>query len=166
MQAAPVSLACKEKCTLRTQATTGQPKQPAFPAQWFTAYTRSPRCTGLFSHRRLAHHQERNLTPASGRQDHATSPSASATFVRRAIRVHRIPAPRFVTIGRNVPLHRGGMRETIVVICPTAQAKRCATDWHDGQIADVASNVLPPRAIRGQDRRCWFQSAPVSYRPR
>ena len=26
-------------------------------------------------------------------------------------RVHRIPAPRVVTIGRNVPLHRGGIRE-------------------------------------------------------
>jgi hypothetical protein len=32
-----------------------------------------------------------NLTPASGRQDHTTSPSASAQFVNRADRVHRIP---------------------------------------------------------------------------
>jgi hypothetical protein len=30
-----VLLACKEVCTLRTQATQVQPKQPAFPAQWF-----------------------------------------------------------------------------------------------------------------------------------
>jgi hypothetical protein len=35
MLAAPASLACKRLCTLRTQATTGQPIQPAFPAQWF-----------------------------------------------------------------------------------------------------------------------------------
>src|ERR1700682_310300 len=32
----------------------------------------------------------KNLTPASGRQDHTPSPSASSTFVRSAIRVHRI----------------------------------------------------------------------------
>jgi hypothetical protein len=31
-----------------------------------------------------------NLTPASRRQDHPTSPSASARFVKRAARVHRI----------------------------------------------------------------------------
>ena len=39
MLAAPASLACKGKCTLRTQETTGQPRQPALPAQWFTAYS-------------------------------------------------------------------------------------------------------------------------------
>jgi len=32
-----------------------------------------------------------DLTPASGRQDHTTSPSASALFVTSAARVHRIP---------------------------------------------------------------------------
>jgi hypothetical protein len=32
-----------------------------------------------------------NLTPASGRQDHTTSPSASAPLVVGAISVHRIP---------------------------------------------------------------------------
>jgi hypothetical protein len=31
------------------------------------------------------------LTPASGRQDHTTSPSASGALVRSTIRVHRIP---------------------------------------------------------------------------
>ncbi len=32
-----------------------------------------------------------NLTPAPGRQDHTTSPSASAALVSRSICVHRIP---------------------------------------------------------------------------
>src|ERR1700694_3683820 len=32
-----------------------------------------------------------DLTPASRRQNHTTSPSASARFVKRAARVHRIP---------------------------------------------------------------------------
>ena len=35
MLAAPAGLACKEDALLRTQATQVQPKQPAFPAQWF-----------------------------------------------------------------------------------------------------------------------------------
>jgi hypothetical protein len=33
-----------------------------------------------------------NLTPASGRQDHTTSPSASDAIRQRRIRVHRIPS--------------------------------------------------------------------------
>src|SRR5207248_11437962 len=33
-----------------------------------------------------------NLTPASRRQDHTTSPSASAPFVKSTNRVHRIPS--------------------------------------------------------------------------
>src|SRR6476661_3745691 len=32
-----------------------------------------------------------DLTPASGRQDHTTSPSASAPFVKGTVCVHRIP---------------------------------------------------------------------------
>jgi hypothetical protein len=43
-----------------------------------------------------------NLTPASGRQDHTTLPSASSAFVKGAIRVHRIP-PR-VRDDREPPL--------------------------------------------------------------
>ena len=43
-----------------------------------------------------------NLTPASGRQDHTTSPSASSALVRSTIRVHRIP-PR-VRDDREPPL--------------------------------------------------------------
>jgi hypothetical protein len=42
------------------------------------------------------------LTPASRRQDHTTSPSASRTVVKGAIRVHRIPP--HVDDVRNAPL--------------------------------------------------------------
>ena len=50
----------------------------------------SPRCTGSLATvaRGVA---STNLTPASGRQDHTISPSASSALVRGAIRVHRIP---------------------------------------------------------------------------
>jgi hypothetical protein len=47
------------------------------------------------------------LTPASGRQDHTTSPSAEAPLVLRRNRVHRIPHPTFVTIAKR-PSYRGG----------------------------------------------------------
>src|SRR5260370_42308908 len=48
--------------------------------------------TGLFCHRRPRKLPSANLTPASGRQDHTTSPSASALFVKSAASVHRIPS--------------------------------------------------------------------------
>ena len=39
MLAAPASLACKEKCTLRTQETTGQPNNRHSLRNGFTAYS-------------------------------------------------------------------------------------------------------------------------------
>src|SRR5690348_11282064 len=44
---------------------------PALPAQWFTAYTWSPRCAGLSGHRRLR--EGASLIPASGDRDNTTS---------------------------------------------------------------------------------------------
>jgi hypothetical protein len=44
-----------------------------------------------------AEHLPAHLTPASGRQDHTTSPSAKAPLVLRRCRVHCIPHPTFVT---------------------------------------------------------------------
>jgi hypothetical protein len=115
-----------------------------------TAYTRPPRCPGLIATVALRSSPQ-GLIPASGDQDHATSPSASATLVRRAIRV---PAPRFVTIGRNVPLHRGGMRETLLVICRTAQARVSATDWHDGQIVHGVYALSWRSVPESRDSQC------------
>ena len=65
----------------------------------------SPRRSGWFVSvaRRVA---SIDLTPASRRQDHTTSPSASGALVRGAISVHRIP-PR-VRDDRETPLWWGG----------------------------------------------------------
>src|SRR5437867_3880281 len=64
--------------------------QPAFPAQWFYGLLRAlpgdQACLTPSSALLIA-----DLTPASGRQNHTTSPSAAARFVKRAARVHRIP---------------------------------------------------------------------------
>jgi hypothetical protein len=52
-----------------------------------------------------------NLMPASGHQDHTTSPSASSAFVKGAIRVHRVPSR--VCDDRETPLFRDGMANHI-----------------------------------------------------
>jgi hypothetical protein len=82
---------------------------PALPAQWFTAYTRSPRCTGLLA--TVASQMIlRDLIPASGNRDHAIS-LVRSRIARLAIRTRPShPAPRFVTIAKR-PSGGGGMRE-------------------------------------------------------
>jgi hypothetical protein len=81
-----------QKCTKkRTRAYRFSGGNPAFPAQWFTAYTCSPRRPGFFA-TVAGGIASTDLTPASGRQDHTTSPSASSALVRSTIRVHRIPS--------------------------------------------------------------------------
>jgi hypothetical protein len=61
----------------------------------FTAYTWSPRGPGFLAPViGVMQNIIANLTPASGRQDHTTSPSASATFVFLSFRVHRISPQR------------------------------------------------------------------------
>jgi hypothetical protein len=62
-----------------------------------------------------------NLTPAPRRQDHTTSPSALAPFVKGAAHVHRIP-PR-VRDDREPPLCGTGRGEFVKMICPTGKAK-------------------------------------------
>src|SRR5438876_11719074 len=46
--------------------------------------------TGLFCHRHFAGIIPRTLAPASGRQDHTTSPSAEALLVRAMIALQRL----------------------------------------------------------------------------
>jgi hypothetical protein len=57
-----------------------------------------------------------SLTPASGRQDHTTSPSASARFVKRAARVHRIPYPTTVTIAIRPSVGRDARHKPLICV--------------------------------------------------
>src|SRR5258706_5789522 len=74
---------------------------PAFPAQWFYGLLRAlpgdQACLTPSPALLIA-----DLTPALGRQNDTTSPSASAPFVTCAARVHRIPP--HVDDVRNAPL--------------------------------------------------------------
>ena len=104
---------------------------PAFPAQWFYGlYALSPG-TGLVCprHTQALNEPLAHLAPASGRQDHTISPSATrisqeatrrfrypsadtpyecafSAPVLRTDRVHRIPLPTFVTIAKRPSLSR------------------------------------------------------------
>jgi hypothetical protein len=107
--AAPGALAQKKCASAKTTGTAVI--TPAFPAQ---------SCYGLYAlfpvnhsvcHRRPADHQIRKTwRQTSGRQNHTTSPSASAPLVSQRFHVHRIPASRIVTVAKR-PLQRGGTIE-------------------------------------------------------
>jgi hypothetical protein len=88
---APDSRVCRDIVVEHTRCQV-TPESPGIPrAMVLTASFAISPATGLSCHRRPRKLLSANLTPASGRQDHATSPSASGAPVMRAIRVHRIP---------------------------------------------------------------------------
>jgi hypothetical protein len=65
----------------------------------------------------------KNLTSASRRQDHTTSPSASVAPVLRRQRVHCIPHPTFVTIAIRPSSSEAGRLESIKLRLANGQAK-------------------------------------------
>src|SRR5207249_6261871 len=92
---------------------------PALPAQWFYGFLRAlpgdQACLTPSSTLLIA-----DLTPASRRQNHTTSPSAPARFVKRTARVHRIP-PRVDDVAQRPS--EGRDRIAIVLILPRRQGK-------------------------------------------
>jgi hypothetical protein len=104
------SLAC-ESDKAHEQVTTGSPNWSGIPcAMVLTAYLRAPPVNGLFCHRRLQVTTCKldSSVAASGPHDFAVRFSATR---QRHLRVHRIPAPRFVTIAIR-PSREGGMART------------------------------------------------------
>ncbi len=99
--AAPIASRANEKHTsVITTGSDGSLRHS--PRNGFTAYfVLSPARSGLFV-TVILRLLGADLTPASRRQNHTTSPSASAPFVTCAARVHRIP-PRVRDV-RNAPL--------------------------------------------------------------
>jgi hypothetical protein len=156
VKASPMARQQQEKLAA---VTTGAADHPAFPARWLTAYTRSPRGPAFLppsSARRVEHrHRLGTSTGMPGPHDFAVR-------VRR-VRLTRpprppLPASTLVTIGRNAPLHRGGMACSIVVICPTTQAHAPAANWHDGQFAHGGN---AGRACRARKARSKLQRTAV-----
>src|SRR6266478_3550890 len=99
---------------------------PAFPAQWFYGLLRAlpgdQACLTPSPALLIA-----DLTPASGRQNHTTSPSAAAQFVKRTARVHRIP-PRVRDV--RTPLCWDGTVRISELICLGPKQKYfCKRGW-------------------------------------
>src|ERR1700680_2366815 len=93
--------ACAMIVAERTRVSQGTPESPGIPAQWFTAYTVLSPATGFLA-TVASGIASTDLTPASGCQDHTTSPYASSALVFSTVSVHRIP-PR-VRDDREPPL--------------------------------------------------------------
>jgi hypothetical protein len=75
-----------------------------------TAYSALSPVTGLSCHRRPRKLPSANLTPASGRQDHTTSPSASGALRRCVPSASTASRPAFVTIASRPSVGRDGAR--------------------------------------------------------
>jgi hypothetical protein len=76
------SLACEKK-QHTSSVTTGTPHQQAFPARWFYGFLRALPGDRAFLPPSLVN-SSTNLAPASGRQNHTTSPSVDSTARRAA----------------------------------------------------------------------------------
>src|ERR1700726_2182356 len=103
---------------------------------------------GLFGHRHPRKFPFTNLTPASGCQDHTTSPSASDAVVYDIIRVHRI-LPRVDDVGQRPSFGTGRRKFTAdlgqaISIISEIRKPAPATNWHDGLLA--ASELSSARA--------------------
>src|SRR6266446_10073810 len=82
-----------------------------------------------------------DLTPASGRQNHTPSPSASAPFVTRAARVHRIPP--HVRDDRETPLRGTGPNRYSADFTPPSSKK-----FGKSEIGWLAGSALSSLELR------------------
>ena len=100
------SLVCDKKQTHEHSHHGHTGNHPAFPAQWFYGLLRAlpgdQACLTPSPALLIA-----DLTPALGRQNDTTSPSAKSALVFGAARVHRIP-PRVRDV--RTPLRGGGTK--------------------------------------------------------
>jgi hypothetical protein len=115
VRAAP-AVSCARCTKTRTRAYRFSGNTPAFPAQWFYGLYRALPGDRAFLPPSLADHST-SLTPASGRQNHTTSPSTIGSV--RLTQLSRPPHPtaRFVTCA--TPLSSGETGELVALICPT-----------------------------------------------
>jgi len=150
----------QKKCTLRTQATTGQPKQPASPAQWFTAYRALSSVSRASLPPSPADVVTRELDPSIGR-------SGPRAFAVRDAGARLAPSVASTASRRNVrdvrtPLLSGGTGELVVLICPTAEAKSCPSGYFVASPRDEAirrprpstSVAVQESPLRNRCRRC------------
>jgi hypothetical protein len=100
-----------------------------------------------------------NLMPASGHQDHTTSPSASAPFVKGAL-ASTASRPAFVTIAKR-PSEWDGTAADRKVICANTEAKYfCAGGWTGKSL--ICPSGSPRRHVTS---RVSHPTVPLAHRP-
>src|SRR5947209_4880483 len=92
----------------RRQSPQVQPEQPAFPARRFYAYIVISSVHRAFWPPSPPGSAPGQLDTSVGVPGPHDFTSADLAFVSRKPNVHRIPAPRVVTIARNAPLNEAG----------------------------------------------------------
>jgi hypothetical protein len=138
--------------------TTGSPVSPGLPCAMVltVSFALSP-VTGLVCHRRLRKLPSADLTPASGRQDHTTSPSAdqrqssltlSASTASRTQRRDDRATPLLWGTGHSRCAADLGLRSTAPI----------AADWHDGQINVLGSSSSMEKLSKAKCRFADFHS--------
>jgi hypothetical protein len=144
------SLAC-EIIKHTSVVTTGSPVSPGLPCAMVltVSFGLSP-VTGLCCHRRLAN-ASRNLTPASGRQDHTTSRSAYDITRRLMSRRPSHPAPN-VRDDREAPLLRVRNGVNVKYIGDVSQAPRLRQNGTTGRLRMVDMRKLPVGQITPTSR--------------
>jgi hypothetical protein len=115
------------------------------PRNGFTAYIALSPVTGLVCHRRLRKLPLAGLTPASGRQDHTTSPSASA-LSSEAPPASIASRPAFVTITSRPSVRRDAGDVLLIWACGEAEyfSRR---GWTVSEVIADQLGDLPDRQI-------------------
>jgi len=140
---------CVESTRVSHHGHTG--KRPAFPARWcYSLFRALPGDRALLPPSPLRSLLLKNLAPASGRQDHAISPSASGAFVCRAIRVHRIPP--HVRDDRERPPGEAGPNCSIPVSTRPSSQFLKFRNRIEGNLKGA-----PKRNIFASDGACYFE---------
>jgi hypothetical protein len=98
--------------SMHTSIHSEPPESPGIPARNGLRLIRALPGDRLSCHRRYAD-RSANLTPASGRQDHTTSPSASVSFVTDTL-ASTASRPTFVTIA-SAPLGDGTAKDILLI---------------------------------------------------
>jgi hypothetical protein len=121
----------------------GHTGTPGIPyAMVLTTYFGLSPVIGLSCHRRLSELLPLDLTPASRRQDHTTSSSALARFVKRALSVHRIPLPTSVTCARP-SLGTGPVRS--IPVSTSEESGIFFPEGLDGNLTDLPARQFTDR---------------------
>jgi hypothetical protein len=116
-------LVCKMCKRKRTRAYRFSGGNPAFPARWFYSLFRAlPGDRAFLPPSSLRSLLLKNLTPASGRQDHTTSPSAPGAARLAPPKRPPHPAPNVRDDGQR-PSARGGTAQLIILFLPIGEAK-------------------------------------------